>query len=310
MFGPRKYKLLNVLIGIAWLAAACGSPSQDQSAISTGVAQTVQARDSLTKVVSIPTTTPEINSEATTTPAVIPTSAPTLASAPSDPNCIGATLVAETPPDGVILKPGEYFWKTWTFMNSGTCAWDSSYDLVYRSGELMGGLVSYPLPEEIQPGEQKDISIYLKAPDTEGTFKGYWQFQAPWDATFGAGPYSEPFYVEVVVSSQNKPRYGISSITYEVVRNPAIGCPTNVLYTVYATITANGPLKIEYFWNQSDENESGIKYMDFTEASSQTISREWMVGRGDSPNPRWMRIEVMTPQRQGYGYAYILNNCP
>lgn len=310
MFGPRKYKLLNVLIGIAWLAAACGLPSQDQSSISTAVAQTVQARDSLTEVVSIPTTTPEINSEASATPAVIPTSAPTLASAPSDPNCIGATLVAETPPDGVILKPGEYFWKTWTFMNSGTCAWDPSYELVYRSGDLMGGLVSYPLPEEVLPGEQKDISIYLKAPDTEGTFTGYWQFQTPWDATFGAGPYSEPFYVEVVVSSKEKPKFGITSITYEVVRDPAIGCPTNVLYTVYATITTNGPHKFEYFWNQSDENESGIKYMDFTEAGSQTISREWMVGKGDSPNPRWMRIVVMTPQRQGYGYAYILNNCP
>src|SRR5688572_17417963 len=101
MFGSREYKLLNVLICIAWLSSACGAPSQDQSAISTAVAQTVQARDSLTEVVSIPTTTPEINSGATATGTVISTSAPTLASAPSDPNCIGATLVAETPPDGV-----------------------------------------------------------------------------------------------------------------------------------------------------------------------------------------------------------------
>jgi len=310
MFGLRKYKLFNALICIAWLAAACGSPSQDQSALSTAVAQTVQARDSLTEVVSISTTTPEISIDTTVTPAITPTSAPTLASAPSDPNCIGATLVGETPPDGVIMKPGEYFWKTWTFLNSGTCAWDSSYKLVYRSGDLLGGLVSYPLSEEILPGEQKDISIYLKAPDTEGTFTGYWQFQTPWNANFGAGPYSEPFYVEVMVSSKEKPKYGITSITYEVVRDPAIGCPTNVLYTVYATITANGPHKIEYFWNQSDENESGIKYMDFTEAGSQTISREWMVGKGDSPNPRWMMIVVTAPQRQEYGYAYILNNCP
>ena len=310
MFGLRKYKLLNALIGIAWLAAACGSPSQAQSDISTAVAQTVQARDSLTGVAGIPTTTPEINTPAALTPAVTPTSAPTLISAPSDPNCTQATLVSETPPDGVIMKPGEYFWKTWTFLNSGTCAWNSSYQLIYWSGELMGGLVSYPLPEDVLPGEQKDISIYLKAPDTEGTFTGYWQFQTPWNANFGAGPYSEPFYVEVMVSSKERPKYGITSITYEVVRDPAIGCPTNVLYTVFATITTNGPYDFEYFWNQSDENESGVKGMEFTEAGSQTISREWMVGKGDSPNPRWMRIVVMTPQRQGYGYAYILNDCP
>jgi len=310
MFGHRKYKLLHALIGIVWLAAACGSPSQSQSDISTAVAQTVQARDSLTEVASIPTTTPEINTETTITPAATPTSAPTLVSVPSDPDCISATLVGETPPDGVILKPGEYFWKTWTFRNTGTCAWDSSYELTYWSGDLMGGLVSYPLPEVVLPGEQKDITIYLKAPDSEGTFTGFWQFRAPWDASFGAGPYSEPFYVEVVVSSKEKPKYSITGITYEVVRDPAIGCPTNVRYTVRATITVNGPFDFEYYWNQSDENESGRKTMEFTEAGSQTISREWMVGKGDSPNPRWMTVTVTSPKYQEYGKAYILNNCP
>src|SRR6266508_3471220 len=98
MFGLRKYKLLNTLIGIAWLAAACGSPSQAQSDISTAVAQTVQARDSLTEVVGIPTITPKINTETAATPAVTPTSAPTLVSAPSDPNCTQAMLIGETPP--------------------------------------------------------------------------------------------------------------------------------------------------------------------------------------------------------------------
>jgi hypothetical protein len=310
MFGLRKYKLLNTLIGIVWLAAACGSPSQSQSDISTAVARTVQARDSLTEVVGIPTTPPETNIETTVTPAVTPISAPTLASAPSDPNCVGATLVSETPPDGVIMKPGEYFWKTWTFLNSGTCTWNSSFKLIYRSGDLMGGLASYPLPEDVLPGEQKDISIYLKAPDTEGTFTGYWQLQTPWDATFGAGPYSEPFYVEVVVSSKEKPKYGITSITYEVVRDPAIGCPTNVRYTVHATITVNGPFDFEYYWNQSDGNESGKKSMEFTEAASQTISREWVVGKGDSPNPRWMTVTVTLPKYQEYEKVYILNSCP
>jgi hypothetical protein len=314
MFGPRKYTLIQTLMMIVWLAAACATPAPAESGISTAVAQTVQARDSLTQAASIPSATPTTNIEPNASPAVTPssvsTSAPTLVSAPADPNCISASLVAETPPDGVILKPGENFWKTWTFQNTGTCAWDSSYQLVYQSGDIMGGLTSYALPEPVLPGEQKDITIYLKAPDTEGTFTGYWQLKTPWEARFGVGMYDEPVYIQVVVSDDRKPKYGITSITYEVVREPPIGCPTNVRYTVYATITTNGPHDFEYFWNQSDENESGTKYMEFTEAGSQTISREWLVGRGDSPNPRWMRIVVLTPQRQGYGYAYILNNCP
>src|SRR5687768_2108055 len=98
MFGHRKYKLLHALMGIVWLTAACGSPSQTESEISTAVAQTVQARDALlTEAVSIPSTTPttpEINIETTATPAALSTSAPTLVSAPSDPNCINATLVS------------------------------------------------------------------------------------------------------------------------------------------------------------------------------------------------------------------------
>lgn len=310
MFGHRKYILLHALIAIVWLTAACGSPTQAGADISTAVAQTVQARDSLTAVSSVPTTASEMNSEMTATVAVTPTSAPTLVSAPSDPDCTSASLVGENPPDGIIMKPGEYFWKTWTFQNTGTCAWDSSYELVYRSGDLMGGLVSYPLPEPVLPGAQKDISIYLQAPDTEGTFTGYWQFQTPWEANFGAGPYSEPFYVQVVVSSQEKPKYGITGISYEVVRDPAVGCPTNVMYTVHATITTNGPFEFEYFWNQSDGNESGRRDMEFSEAGSQTLSREWMIGKGDSPNPRWMTITVTLPKWQEYDKVYILNNCP
>ncbi|HET9590656.1 MAG TPA: NBR1-Ig-like domain-containing protein [Anaerolineales bacterium] len=313
MFGHRKYKILQLSICIVWLASACGSPSQTQLDISTAVAQTVQARDSLTEAASIPTITPEMDLEPTATPespAATTTSAPTLVSAPPDPNCIGASLVGENPPDGVILGPGEYFWKTWTFRNTGTCAWDSSYELVYRSGDLMGGLVSYPLPEPILPGEQKEISIYLKAPETEGTFTGYWQLQTPWEANFGVGPYDEPIYVQVVVSDDRKPKYGITSVTYEVVRDPPIGCPTNVRYTVNATITTNGPFEFEFFWNQSDENESGKRMMEFTEAGSRTISREWMVGKGDSPNPRWIAFIVTMPKYQEYGKAIFLNNCP
>lgn len=310
MFDLHKHKVLNTLIGIVLLATACGSPSQAESDISTAVAQTVQASDSLTEVVGIPTTTPEISLEVTQTALITPTSVPTLASAPSDPNCIGASLVSEDPPDGVILKPGENFWKTWTLLNTGTCPWNSSYELVYRSGELMGGLASYPLPEPILPGEQKDVSIYLKAPETEGTFTGYWQLQTPWEANFGVGSYDQPIYVQVVVSSDTKPEYGISSIKYEIVRNPTVGCPTNVRYTVYATITTNGPFEFEYFWDQSDGNKSPKKIMKFSEAGSQTLSREWMIGKGDSPNPRWMTITVTSPKYQEYEKAHILNNCP
>lgn len=307
----QKYRVLAVMVSFMLLVSACGSSAQPDSVISTAVAQTVQAGESLTEIASLPTTTPQVTLPAgTLAPAVTPTNAPTLVSAPPDPNCAKATLVSENPPDGVILTPGQYYWKTWTIMNTGTCTWNASYSLVFWSGDLMGGLTSYPLDDEVSPNEQKEISIYLKAPDTVGTFTGYWRLQSPWNSNFGVGSSDEPFYVQVVVSNEEEPEFGITSVVYEVVREPATGCPTNVVYTVHATISTSGPLEIDYFWNQSDGNESGSKPLEFTEAGFKTLSREWMIGKGDSPNPRWIEFIVTEPFYQEYGKATILNNCP
>ncbi len=307
-----KYRVLVVFIGCALFISACRPSAQQDSVISTAVAQTVQAGESRTEIASLPTTTPQVTLAVvgTLSAAATPTNAPTLVSAPPDPDCARASLVSETPPDGVIVTPGQYYWKTWTIMNTGTCTWNSSYSVVFSSGDLMGGLTSYPLDDEVSPNEQKEISIYLKAPDTEGEFTGYWRLQSPWNSNFGVGPSNEPFYVQVVVSNDAEPDFGITSVVYEVVRTPATGCPTNVLYTVNATISTSGPFEIDFFWNQSDGNESGVKPMVFTEAGSTTISREWMVGKGDSPNPRWIEFVVTEPAYVEYGKATILNNCP
>jgi hypothetical protein len=312
MFELGKYRVLVVLAGLALLISACGSSSGEEASISTAVAQTVQAGESLTSVASLPTSTPTsaISLPAgTTTPAGGPTSGPTLAAAPPDPNCAKASLVSENPPDGVIVKPGQSFWKTWTIKNDGTCTWTAAYSLVFSNGELMGGLSSYPLNDDVAPGEQKEISIYLKAPEAEGLSTGYWKLQSPWNSSFGVGPSGDPFYVQVNVSNAAEPEYGIANVEYNLVRNPFGGCPTNVRYTLYVTITSNGPFKFNYVWTQSDGNNTHEKTIEFTEAGSQTISREWMVGKGDSPNTRWIEFVVTSPQYREYGKAEFENLC-
>jgi hypothetical protein len=288
---------------------ACGSTPQVQEDISTAVAQTVQAQNSLTKIAAAPTSTSIPPVVSTTVPDLLATNTP--APVVGAPGCIvSAKLAGENPPDGTLLKPGEYFYKTWALENTGTCTWDATYKLVYQSGDLLGGLTSYPLPEIVAPGETKNISIYLKAPETDGTFTGYWYIQTPWNTYFGVGATSDPFYVKVAVSTAKKPKYEITSVVYKLVRKPETGCPTNVLYTVYATITTNGPYEFDYYWDQQDGNESGIKNMKFDVAGSQTISREWMIGKGDSPTPRWMQIIVVGPVRQEYDRFVFENNCP
>jgi hypothetical protein len=294
---------------MALVISACGSSAQSASQISTAVAQTVQAQDSLTRVAALPTLTPAAPIEVTVANDGAATNTPlAVVSAPS---CtVSARLASENPPDGTLLKPGDTFLKTWSLENTGTCTWDTSYKLIYSIGDLMGGLGSYPLPVAVAPGETKDISIYLKAPDTEGSFTGYWLIQTPWNTYFGVGPNSEPFYVKIRVSSADSLKYGVTSVTYQIVRDPATGCPANVVYTVYATITTNGPLNLHYYWNQSDGNESKAMTLSFTEAGSQTVSREWKVGKGDSPNSRWMQIIATGPTPQEYDKATWPNNCP
>jgi hypothetical protein len=313
MFGLGKHRTLAVLVGLMLLVSACSPSTGNESSISTAVAQTIQAGDSLTAVASLPTSTvsplPTFPAGTPVASDAAPTSDPGVA-APLDPNCAKASLVGENPPDGVLVKPGQTFWKTWTLKNTGTCTWTANYNLVFSSGELMGGLASYPLNDDVAPGEQKDISIFLKAPDADGEATGYWKLQSPWNSTFGVGPSGEPFYVKVNVSNAAEPAYGIAKVDYNLVRDPATGCPTNVRYTLYATITSNGPFKFNYIWTQSDGNNTHERSIEFTEAGSKTISREWMVGKGDSANTRWMEFVVTSPEYREYGKSEFENLCP
>src|SRR5262245_20218246 len=170
----RMYKTFALFITLALLASACGS--SQESSIATSVAQTVQASQSLTEIANVPTNTTQVPMVATAlTPGMTPTSAATLVSAPVDPNCARASLVSENPPDKTILTPGQYFWKTWTLQNTGTCTWTTSYQLVFWSGDRLGSSISYALPDDVAPSETMDITIYLQAPDTGGEFTGFWR---------------------------------------------------------------------------------------------------------------------------------------
>ena len=73
-----------------------------------------------------------------------PTPAATSTAAPP-PGCVdGLTFVSH--PDGtgsadnpIQAGPGQRFTKVWKVKNTGTCTWDSNYELVFSSGATMGG---------------------------------------------------------------------------------------------------------------------------------------------------------------------------
>jgi hypothetical protein len=98
--------------------------------------------------------------------------------------CNYARLVSETIPDNSVFGPGDTFTKTWTIKNIGWCTWNSNYDLVFKSGDSMGG-AAIDFPHAVKPGETVTISVNLVAPSSDGTYRGYWTIRTDDGYRFG-----------------------------------------------------------------------------------------------------------------------------
>ncbi len=136
----------------------------------------------------------------TATPTRMPTRAPTVNPCTFD----DAKYVADvTIPDGTTLAPSTAFTKTWRVMNTGTCAWDSTYSLVFVGGNQMSGPAKFALPGNAAPGATMDISVNLIAPDAPGTYAGEWRLANPSHTVFGTN--DSPLTVSIVVPATPTP---------------------------------------------------------------------------------------------------------
>jgi hypothetical protein len=149
------------------------SPTKTYTSIPTNTLAATQL-PSITTTPQLPTIT--ITSQITTS--VTPTSAP----------CDRATFVSETFPDDSEVSPEGMFSKTWTLKNNGICTWNSGYSIVFVKGDAMTTIASQPLTTgTVTPGESIKISINLKAPSTDGTYRGYWMLRNANGVLFGLG---------------------------------------------------------------------------------------------------------------------------
>ncbi len=123
--------------------------------------------------------------------------------------CDWAQFVADvTIPDGTNLAPGAAFVKTWRLKNIGTCTWNTSYALVFASGEKMGTTTVVNLPSSVAPGATVDLTINLTAPATAGKYRGYWQLRNASNVLFGIGTNAnKPFWVEINVGQATSTGY-------------------------------------------------------------------------------------------------------
>jgi hypothetical protein len=219
---------MSLFLLITLLLAACNLPrptaTEPGSAVSvnTAAALTVQAMStqlsggtvvspvSAITVTMQPTVTmqltPQVDSTAVTTSAPQATAGPSTTAIPPTPTpipCDRGKFVSETIPDGTVVTPGASFTKTWTIKNDGSCTWNNGYALVFVSGDAMTGPASQQLTNSsVAPGQEVKISLDLKAPGAEGTFRGNWKLRNSAGSIFGLGSTADqPFWVEVKVNT-------------------------------------------------------------------------------------------------------------
>ena len=116
--------------------------------------------------------------------------------------CDRAQFVADvTTPDGTVYAPGQGFTKTWRLKNIGACTWTTFYAMVFDTGDKMGGPDLVNLPQTVVPGKTVDVSVNLTAPNTSGSYRGFWRFQNANGVRFGIGSdATKSWWVDIKVS--------------------------------------------------------------------------------------------------------------
>jgi hypothetical protein len=195
-----KYKIFSIILLVA-LIAGCNLPAGTQTptsieSIATQAALTVTAAAQL-PIIETPSLTP--NADPTTTSEIQSTQQ---SNESNTPVCNLASFVSDvTIPDNTNINLNAGFIKTWRLRNVGSCTWTSSYQIVFDSGDQMGGPVSQQLTNSaIPPGSTVDVSISLTAPASAGTYKGNWKLKDPNGAVFALS--TGPFWVQIKAVSQ------------------------------------------------------------------------------------------------------------
>ena len=311
----HKYSSIVFLSIVAFLLSSCGA-GQSESVIATKVVMTVQAQNTQAAATApAPTDLPVQPSEPAlaTLPPLTAAAPPTAPSAAGGQLCTAsASFVSETVPDGTITNPGSVFTKIWRIKNSGTCPWNSSWQFVYMSGDLLGGATYYNLPGVIAPGDMLEMPVVFTAPTDGGSYRGYWKIKSPWGMFFGDSGSGSAFWVDIVVGSgtpannKTETAYGITNVTYDVSRT----CTTaNTFYTITAYISSNGPVTATYTWVQSDGNNKANNEITFTSATTKNVTREWSQHLGSSENARWVGIIITDPAYKEYPHVTLPPLC-
>ncbi len=291
-----KNSIFLVMLIAALLLSACSilQPAAEESTsdvdfVATSVAETVQAiaMQQPTMTEPAPVIEPTL-----TLPAMQPTNTvgttveqPTIAPAKT---CLEAEFISETIPDGTKFGLNEYFNKTWTFKNTGTCTWTTDYKMVFTSGDIMGAPAAVSLTETVLPEGQITVSVPMQASYLEGTYTGYWALQDEYGTNFFT---NNSVKIGVVTDA-----FRVTGVTTDLIdREPS--CPYDYYYDI--SITASSAGTVKYQLSDKAGNSYSMKSLVFTEAGTQKVDASWMnIGSSGS---YWVKVYIKVPNNQTFG---------
>lgn len=275
MHNMRRFQLVIPVLILIILTLACNFPQggtptpSGPDLLKTYAAQTIQAQLTLVATGIKLTFTP--GQPGVTSTLVLPatgTSTPgaTLTPSPTQGICDQADFEKDvTYPDNSILEPGEEFTKTWRLRNTGTCTWNTNYAIVFDHGDSMDGPASAALTTgSVAPGETIDVSVVLKAPESAGTYQGYWMLRNPAGQTFGLGDEGDKnFWVKVKVEP-------LSGITYDF----------NVHAKLATWVGSGGGSAAEVPFGGADDDPAGVAKIkdDFLMENGKTSGKALVTG--------------------------------
>lgn len=303
---PPSNRFMSVLVILATIGGACAPASPPAPSIETVIAGTVAAGVAQTASAVFPTSTAtQTQTPAPATPTNTPMTTPDLCTA-------AAKFMEETIPDGTIITPGKTFTKLWRIQNTGTCPWTTDWQWVFLSGDLLGAAVYYPLPNYVAPGDTLEMAIVLSAPDTGGSYRGYWEIQSPWGMLFGDTSSGNAFWVDIVSGVGNPTNaktpggYAVTEVRYVDDR----ACTTaNTVWTVTAKINANGPITATFKWHTSIGEEYQGYTLRFKEAGTKTLVLQWALPRTSPKTNNWVQLIGTDPTYKEWS-KYPLAKCP
>jgi hypothetical protein len=217
-------------------------------------------------------------------------------------DCDRATFITDvTYADGTVVDAGDTFTKTWRLKNSGTCSWTTSYAVVFTGGESMDGPAVQSLAGNVNPGQTVDISVDLKAPDTNGSHTGNWALRN------AAGVIFSKFYVEITVDSGTGGQFAVTHVTYSFGTSDNgsyLGCPT-----VTAHISTSGAGDVQYHWTRSDGGGGSTMTLHFTAAGTKDVEDAWLLPTTAGSATRWLGIYIDQPNHQDFGHKEFTSTC-